>query len=76
MMAKIHLAMTLVSTGRGDQMNGHGNTCYIQNKKHRNVMRVDYRNGSFTVWADSSRNITKLVLLAYKEHLDQLRKEF
>jgi hypothetical protein len=68
MVAKIRLAMKLAASGRGEEMNGHGNRCYIQNSKGRNIMRLQYIGNKFTVYGDNSRDITKLVAAALKQH--------
>lgn len=61
MIAKIRLAMKLAAEGRGDEMNGHNNRCYIQNEKGHNIMRLDYRRSEgFIVYGDNSRLITKM----------------
>lgn len=68
MMAKIQRAMRLAGEGRGEEMNGHNNRCYIQNEKGHNIMRLDYRRGEgFTVYAEGSRVITKTVAKAIKK---------
>lgn len=67
MIAKIKLAMKLASSGKGEEMNGHGNRCYITNRKGHNVMRLQYsRKDGFTVYGRESRDITKVVASAIK----------
>lgn len=68
MIAKIHLAIKLAKAGNGDQMNGHKNRCYIQDRHGRNIMRLDYRNDDFIVYGSESRNITNTVKAAIKEY--------
>lgn len=68
MIAKILLAMKLAATGQGHLMNGHGNRCYIQNRNGRNIMRLQYIDKKFTVYGDQSRDITKIVADAIKQH--------
>ena len=69
MIAKIRLAMKLAASGKGDQMNGHGNRCYIQDRDGHNIMRLDYRRGEgFIVYGSESRNITKVVAAALTEY--------
>ncbi|MNC18084.1 hypothetical protein D3C75_659780 [compost metagenome] len=71
MIAKIRLAMKLCASGRGDEMNGHGNRCYIQNRHGRNIMRIDYsRKDGFIIYGDNSRNITKVVAQAIKQYIE------
>jgi hypothetical protein len=61
MIAKIRLAMKLSFLGQGEKMNGHGNRCYIQDRKGRNIMRLQYTDNKFTIYGDESKDITKLV---------------
>lgn len=68
MIAKIRLAMRLAAFGNGDQMNGHGNRCYIQDSKGRNIMRLQYTDKRFTVYGAESRDITKVVASALRAH--------
>jgi hypothetical protein len=68
MIAKIQLAMKLAGTGQGHLMNGHGNRCYIQDRNGRNIMRLQYIDKRFTVYGDSSKDITKVVAKAIKQH--------
>lgn len=69
MIAKIRLAMKLAASGKGEEMNGHGNRCYIQDCHGRNIMRLDYRRGEgFIVYGSESRNITKVVAAALSEY--------
>lgn len=68
MIAKIRLAMKLAASGRGDEMNGHGNRCYIQDRNGRNIMRLQYIDKRFTVYGQESRDITKVVAAALKEY--------
>jgi hypothetical protein len=68
MIDKIITAMILTSNGRGEEMNGHGNRCYIQNRHGRNIMRIDYRQDQWIVYGEESRDITNIVDRAIKIH--------
>jgi len=63
---KLMQAMDLALQGRGEEMNGHGNRCYVQNRKGRNVMRVNWIESEkdWIVYGSESRNITDAVLTA------------
>lgn len=68
MIAKIQLAMKLASSGQGHLMNGHGNRCYIQERNGRNIMRLQYTDKRFIVYGSESKDITKVVTQAIKQH--------
>ena len=58
---RIKDGIELAKAGRGEEMNGHGNRVYIANRKGHNVMRIDWRDGAFTVYGEESRDITHMV---------------
>lgn len=66
MIGKIRKAMYYAHKKQGHMMNGHGNRCYIQNAKGRNIMRLNWIGGreGFIVYGQESRDITAIVKAA------------
>lgn len=68
MIAKIRLAMRLACMGKGEQMNGHGNRCYVPNRHGNNVLRVSWipESKQFVIYGDQSREVSHLVKAAFQ----------
>lgn len=61
MITKIRSALFYAHKGQGHKMGGHGSRCYIQNAKGRTIMRLDWRNGRYTVLSHEGMDVTKAV---------------
>ena len=69
MIAKIRKGLKLAALGQGHLMNGHGNRVYIEDKRGRNIMRINWlkEEKTFIAYGDNSRIITETVKQALKE---------
>jgi hypothetical protein len=71
MIAKIRAALYYAHKGQGHKMHGHGNRCYIQNAKGRNIMRLNWIGGrqGYIVYGQESKDITATVKAALHRSL-------
>lgn len=69
MIAKIRNGLKLAAIGKGEQMNGHGNRVYIQDRNGHNIMRINWfkKEKTFIAYGSESRIITETVKRALKE---------
>lgn len=65
MIAKIQQGLKLAALGQGDKMGGHGNRVYIQNRKGRNILRIDWKGeGQFIAYGGADwgqTDVTEIV---------------
>lgn len=71
MIKKIRFAMRCAALKQGVRCGGHDHRAYVSNSKGHNIMRIDWRNGSFIIYGGADwgmTEVTDVVRQAFKRY--------